>query len=172
MSDTMQPEQQEFQMPTPGAEHERLKPFAGKFRSEVKMWMGPGDPHISTGTISNTWKIGGLYLHQEYTGDATDGPFPSFCGEGFWGFNTASGKYEGFWIDNASTMMQNETGDVDEAGKVWTMHSEVACQATGQQMKKRSVITLIDNDHNRMEMFFTGDDGNEMKAMEINYTRV
>ena len=38
-------------------------------------------------------------------------------------------------------------------------------------MKKRSVITLIDNDHNKIEMFFVGDDGNETKAMEINYTR-
>ena len=31
---------------------------------------------------------------------------------------------------------------------------------------------LIDEDHNQIEMFFTGADGNEMKAMEINYERV
>ena len=67
--------------------------------------------------------------------------------------------------------MQMETGDVDETGKVWTMHSNVTCPQTGQQLVKRSVITLIDNDHHRMESFFVGDDGNEMKAMEINYER-
>ena len=158
-------------MPQPGAEHQRLDAFVGTFRSEVQMWMGPGDPHVSTGQITNSWHIDGLYLHQDYKGDAVEGPFPSFCGEGFWGYNTLSGKYEGFWIDNASTMMQMESGEVDESGKVWTMHSEVPCQQTGQTMKKRSVITLIDDDHNRIEMFFTPAEGPEMKAMEINYTR-
>lgn len=171
MSDVTQPEPQEFAMPQPGDEHVRIQPFEGTFRAEVKLWMGPGDPMISTGTITNTWQIGGLYLHQDYVGDANDGPFPGFVGKGYWGYNTTSKQYEGFWIDNASTTMQTETGDVDADGKVWTMTSDVVCPQTGQPMKKRSVITLIDNDHNRIEMFFTGSDGNEMKAMEINYTR-
>ena len=65
-----------------------------------------------------------------------------------------------------------EFGDVDSDGRVWTMLSEVKCPQTGRLMKKRSVITLIDNDHNMVESFFTGEDGNEMKAMEINYSRV
>ena len=42
---------------------------------------------------------------------------------------------------------------------------------TGNKMKKRSVITLQDNDHHKMEMFFAGPDGNEAKGMEISYER-
>jgi len=171
MSDATQTEQQEFSMPQPGDHHAKIKPFEGTFKSEVKMWMGPGEPMVSTGTIANTWQVDGLYLHQDYVGDQTEGPFPRFKGQGYWGYNTTSNLYEGFWIDNASTTMQMESGDVDADGKVWTMHSEVTCPQTGQAMQKRSVITLIDDDHNKIEMFFTGDDGNEMKAMEINYTR-
>ena len=38
-------------------------------------------------------------------------------------------------------------------------------------MQKRSVITMIDDDHNSIEMYFTGPDGQEMKAMEIQYAR-
>lgn len=159
-------------MPQPGDEHARIKPFEGTFDSEVKMWMGPGDPMVSTGKITNTWDVNGLYLHQDYHGDETEGPFPSFEGKGYWGFNTTTQQYEGFWIDNASTHMQMEHGKVDAGGKVWEMHSEVTCPQTGQQMKKRSLITLIDEDHNKIEMFFTGADGNEMKAMEIIYSRV
>ena len=33
--------------------HAKLKPFVGKFKAEVKMWMGPGDPMESTGKMTN-----------------------------------------------------------------------------------------------------------------------
>lgn len=171
MSDATQTEH-EFQMPTAGAEHHRFKPFEGKFRAEVKMWMGPGDPMVSTGTMTNSLELSGLYLQQDYVGDPNDGPFPAFEGKGFWGFNNATNQYEGFWIDNASTTMQNEKGSVDGRGKVWEMKGEMLCSQTKQTFQKRSVITLIDNDHHKMEMFFKGPDGQEMKNMEIDYERV
>ena len=135
MSDSTQTEQQGFTMPSAGPEHKRLEPFAGTFRSEVKMWMGPGDPMITTGTMTNSWQLGGLYLQQEYVGDSSGGSFPSFVGKGYWGYNTTSKKYEGFWIDSGSTTMQLESGDVDSSGLVWTMHSELKCPQTGVLMK-------------------------------------
>lgn len=161
-----------FTMPVAGAEHRCLQPFVGKFRAEVKMWMGSGDPMLSSGTMTNTWELSGLYLQQDYVGDAVDGPFPSFEGKGFWGYNTTTRQYEGFWIDNASTTMQNEMGQVDASGKVWEMNSEMICSPNQPPLKKRSVITLIDNDRHKMEMFLTGPDGHEMKNLEIDYQRV
>ncbi len=151
--------------------HKNFEPFVGTFRAEVKMWMGPGEPFISTGTMTNTSDLGGRFLRQEYKGDKNDGPFPNFEGRGFWGYNTVTKKYEGFWIDSASTAMQNEVGDVDDSGTVWTMIGEMTNPQTGQPMKKRSVVTLQDDDHPKMEMFFSGPDGGESKGMEINYTR-
>jgi hypothetical protein len=159
-------------MPTAGKEHHRLQPFEGKFRAEVKMWMGPGEPMVSTGTMINTWELGGLYLKQDYIGDPSDGPFRNFEGKGYWGYNTTSKQYEGFWIDNASTSMQSEFGQVDASGKVWEMKGELLCPQSAQPFSKRSVISLIDDDRNRIEMYFTGPDGNESKCMEINYERV
>ena len=67
--------------------------------------------------------------------------------------------------------MQNESGDVDASGKVWTMVGQMTDPMSGKPMQKRSVITLEDNDHHKMEMFFQGPDGNESKAMEITYVR-
>ncbi|MHC4416384.1 MAG: DUF1579 domain-containing protein [Planctomycetota bacterium] len=152
--------------------HKKFEPFVGTFRANVKMWMGPGDPHVSTGMMINTMDLGGRYLQQRYKGDAADGPFPNFEGRGYWGFNTVSGRYEGFWIDSASTFMQTEAGDVDASGKVWTMIGEVTDPQSGRPMKKKSVITLKDDDHHLHEMFFTGSEGQEWcKAMEIAYTR-
>jgi hypothetical protein len=159
-------------MPTPTSEHKRFEPFAGKFRAEVRMWMGQGDPMIATGTMTNTLELGGIYLQQDYAGDPNDGPFPAFEGKGFWGFNTTTKQYEGFWVDNASNQMQLEKGQIDGTGKVWEMRSEALCAKTGQLMKKRSVIELQDNNHHKMTSYFTGPDGAVMKVMEINYTRV
>jgi hypothetical protein len=68
-------------------------------------------------------------------------------------------------------MMQIETGDVDATGKVWTMLSDFTHPATGQAMKKRSVITLIDDNRHTMEMYFVSADGHASKSMEIDYRR-
>ena len=153
-----------------GPQHDRLKPFEGTFKSIVKIWRGPGDPLVSTGTMTSTFDLDGRFLRQDYQGDPSEGPFPEFEGRGFWGYNNVTRKYEGFWIDNASTIMQTEQGDVDESGRVWTMVGEMPNPQTGGMMKRRSVVTLRDDDHHTMEMFF-GQDGQESKAMEIEYTR-
>ncbi|MHC5022972.1 MAG: DUF1579 domain-containing protein [Planctomycetota bacterium] len=155
----------------PGAEHEKLEPFVGTFKAEVKLWMGPGDPHVTTGTMVNEWILGGRFLEQTYTGDAMEGPSPDFKGRGFWGYNTSTNQYEGVWIDTASTALQTETGAVDASGKVWTMIGEAFHPQMGGTITKKSVITLSDDTHHSMEMFFLTPDGNEMKCMEITYVR-
>ena len=165
-----EPKQPDFAaMSAPAPAHERLTPFVGTFRAEVKIWMGPGDPNLSTGKMTNTFALGGRFLRQEYKGDPNDGPFPEFEGHGYWGFNKATGKYEGFWIDNASTIMQTDAGDVDDSGKRWEMKGEMV-GPNGDPLVKRSVITLEDDDHHSIEMFFIHGD-QESRAMEIRYTR-
>lgn len=157
-------------IPEPGPEHDRLKPFEGKFRARVRLWMGPGDPVVSTGTMTNSFDLGGRFLRQDYRGDPGEGPFPDFEGRGFWGYNTTTKRYEGFWIDNVSTMMQTEAGDVDDSGKVWTMTGEMPDPQSGEMMNRRSVITLQDSDRHKLEIFFSKA-GREFKAMEIDYER-
>lgn len=152
-------------------EHKLFEPFVGTFSAEVKMWMGPGDPMVSMGVMTNALDLDGRFLHQVYKGDATEGPFPNFEGRGYWGFNTTSGKWEGMWIDTAATWMQTDQGDYDAATRTWTMVGpETTHPATGQPCQKRSVITLRDDAHHSMEMFFKTPDGDQ-KIMEITYTR-
>jgi hypothetical protein len=156
----------------PGAAHRRLEAFVGKFRAHVKLWMGPGDPHETSGVMRNTFELGGRFLRQEYEADESEGPFPCFQGRGYWGYNTITNQYEGFWIDTASTMMTTETGQVDTSGKVWTMTGTFHDPETGAPMQKRSVITLRDDDNHAMESFFILPDGKETKVMEIQYERI
>ena len=147
-------------------QHKRFVPFAGTFKADVKLWKGSGDPIVSGGVMTNTLVLGGRYLQQAFKG-ARSGDSE---GHGFWGLNQATNQYEGFWIDASSTKMQIEVGDVDDTGRVWTMIGEIT-GPTGKTMKKRTVITLEDNDHHKIEMFFTRPDGNEVKVMEIRYER-
>lgn len=155
----------------PGPQHGLLEAFVGTFRAVVTIWMGPGDPVVQTGTMTNSMALGGRFLHQDYKGDPVEGPnpFPGFEGHGYWGFNKNTQQFEGFWIDTASTVMQNEAGTVDEAGKVWTMTGEIV-GPDGEISTKRSVISLVDENHHGMEMFFSKGD-QEFRGMEIQYMR-
>lgn len=163
-------EEQGFAPPVAGAEHELMKPFEGTFKAKVKMWFGPGEPMESTGTMVNTFELNGLFLQQDYKGDAVDGPFPNFAGKGYWGFNTVSKQFEGFWIDTATTQMQMEFGSVDESGKTWEMQSEFTMG--GPTMKKRAVFTVVDDNHHSMVTYVCPPEGEEFKNMEIHYERV
>ena len=164
----------EFQLPKPGPAHELLKPFEGTFKAVVELWFGPDNSHVTTGLMTSTFQLGGLWLFQDYKGDAQDGPFPDFAGKGYWGWNFAAKKYEGFWIDSTSPGMQTESGNVDESGKLWTMTCEQTHThpETGAQLSKRSEIRVKDENHNSLTAFFTDADGNDFKNMHIEYTRV
>lgn len=158
--------------PVAGAEHALLKPFEGTFRAVVKLWFGPGDPMVHEGTMTNSFKLDGLYLFQDYVGDPAPPPFPAFLGQGYWGYNFGTRKYEGFWIDNASSIMQLESGDVDASGTVWTMLSTMMHPHTGKPVHKRTVIRLTDADHHDMNTWMTDENGQEFRTMEITYRRV
>ena len=159
------------EMCKPADQHTLFKPFVGTFRATIKMWMGPGEPMVHTGTMVNTMELGGLFLMQDYKGDPAPGPFPAFAGKGFFGFNKYKKQFEGFWADNAASWMSMEAGQADSTGKVWTMHSAMDDPMTGKPTTKRTVIRVTDQNHHSMEMYFTPQGGEESKCMEITYVR-
>ncbi len=158
------------EMAAPGEEHARLEAFVGTFDAEVRVWMGGDEPSVSTGTMTNELDLGGRFLKQTYEGDPAEASAAPFAGRGYWGYNETDKRWEGFWIDNASTMMQIEHGQLDETGKVWEMRGEMTHPGSGEPIAKRSVITLDDEDHHAVEMFFETPQG-EAKGMEILYSR-
>ena len=151
--------------------HGKLDGFAGLFRAEIKIWTGADtDPLILNGNMTNSWQLEGLFLQQEYVGEG-DATAPALRGKGFWGYNGTTQRYEGFWIDNASSTMQFEQGDVDATGKVWQMHGRFVSPQTGATMSKRSEITLVDEGQHRVQVFFQSDELPETLAMEMEYSR-
>lgn len=155
-----------MEMGRPVGEHGLLKAFEGVWRAEVKMWWDPdGEPQVSTGRMTNRLVLNGLFLEQDYADDAG-----MFSGRGFWGYNAVDKRWEGFWIDTMSPMMQTEHGTHDEAKGQWTMVGQMTDPGTGKPLMKRSVITKHGEDRHTLEMYFSTPEG-EKKGMEISYTR-
>lgn len=161
----------------PTEQHALFAPFVGHFTAASKFWMGPGEPFESSGRMTNELDLGGRFLKQTYTGDPIDDvpeggpPLKNFEGRGWWGCNTATGAFEGVWIDTASTMMQTEVGHVDDSGRRWEMVGHLTNPADGSPMTKRSVIEVVSNDRHRMTTYFQWGDQPEAKVMEIEFTR-
>ncbi len=149
----------------PTEHHERMEPFAGTFKARVSLWMEPGEPNVSTGVMTSEWKLNNLFLRQRYDDDSG-----MFSGEGYWGYNTTKSVYEGLWVDVMATFFQLETGTLDASGKVWTMKGEGEMPGMGRYAK-RSVITLIDDDHHTMESYMAMGGKPEQKILSIEYTR-
>lgn len=158
------------QQTMPGPEHQALAPFVGKFKGKVRMHMQPGAPPAeSEGIMTTAWTLDGRFLEQSYDGQAFGGVFK---GRGFFGFNRGSRKYQGVWIDTASTCMQTESGTYDPTTKTFTMSGTFDNPADGSPMHKKSVFKVLSNDEHTLEMFFPGPDGKDFKIMDIHYTRV
>jgi hypothetical protein len=149
--------------------HRRLEPFAGTFSARTKWWREPGAPPAeSTGTMTNTWRLGGRFLEQHYLSQMMGAPFE---GMGLWGYNTITQRYEGVWMDNMGTGISFETGSCDKSGRVFTMLGEIDNPSTGQKVPKRSVISLKNSNEHVFEIYFTFPGAPEFKVMEVTYTR-
>lgn len=155
-------------------EHDLLKPFMGTFKATVKMFMGPGEPMVATGTMVNQPELDGRFLRHHYTGDpmpAPDGSSFAFHGRGYWGYNTVDKRFEGLWIDNACTFMLVDQGQTPDNGTTFHMEGRMTNPSSGKPMTRRSVITLVDENTHVMEMFHHPEGGDEHKSMEIRYER-
>lgn len=156
---------------TPGTAHQRMvKTFSGKWSAEVTMWEPGKPPQTSPGSMTNTPMLGDRYIHHMFKGSMMG---MAFEGAGTMGYDNATKKYVGTWMDSMGTSTMVMTGDYDEAKKQYTMSGEMPdCSKEGMPMTNyKEVITVTDDDHHAMEMWGAGPDGKEMKMMEIKYTR-
>jgi hypothetical protein len=154
----------------PGENHKHLGRMAGDWEYTSKMWMAPGQaPEESKGTMHGEMLMGGRYLQHHWKGNMMGMPFE---GMGTEGYDNTTKKFMSNWIDNMGTGMMTSTGTCDEAGKVCTLTGDMVDPMSGQTMTTKEVITWIDNDHFKNEMYGKNPaSGNEMKMMEINASR-
>jgi hypothetical protein len=152
-----------------GEEHKGLAGMVGTWDATVSMWMDPSAPAMtSTGVSTNTAMFGGRYIQQDYTGQFMG---KEFQGMGYTGFNKATGKYEGVWMDSMGGSITYSSGEMAADKKSLVFYGAETDPMTKQTMKFKDVIAMVDADHHVMTRFYVMPDGTEAKSMEIKYVR-
>jgi Protein of unknown function (DUF1579). len=157
---------QEFM--TPGEVHKMLAKWDGNWKEDITMWMQPGaQPTKSTASCVNKMILGGRYQESRHTGDMMGMPFE---GISTLGWDNARKMLVNTWIDNMGTGIMYMEGTWDKASGTANLKGKSTDPTTGKEMEIREVFTVVDDDTQKMEMFVT-QNGQEMKTMEIVFTR-
>ena len=151
-----------------GPQHEMMANQVGTFDVAVKSWMDPAAPPMeSKGVAIRTLHMGGRILHEEFQGDMMGTPF---TGLSRGGYDNVSGKWWSTWTDSMSTGIMLSEGDCDESHSciyIGTYNDPVK----GGPVTNRYVVKSVSPDEQYFEMYGPGRDGNEVKMMEMVYTR-
>ena len=158
--------------------HKLLKDSVGTWSYTVKMWMN-GDPSSkpeeSRGIAKRTAIMDGRFVVMDVAGrmqmPGADGKMKSmtFKGHGLEGYDNVKKKFVGTWMDNMGTGIMMSEGDYDPATKTFTYNSEME-PMPGMKTAVREVLKMTDKNHMTFE-WYENRGGQEVKTMEINYTR-
>jgi len=152
---------------TPGPEHKMLSNMVGEWDGEISMWMDPSQPPQTTkGSVKYEAIFGGRYIVGDFSGNMMGMPF---SGMDITGYDNVKKVFFSSWIDNMGTGIMYVEGTYDKDSNTLTYHGETV-DPMGNKTKVREVVTIIDKDHSKFEMFMDMGTG-EMKSMEINYSR-
>lgn len=153
---------------TPSQHHKWLATMDGEWDATVKMWMDPSQPPSeSKSTTINQMIMGGLYQRSTHNGEMMGMPF---MGESITGYDNAKKKFLSTWIDNFGSSIMFLEGQYDEKSNSLTLEGNMMDPATGKDMVVKEVLTKLSEDSHKFEMFMLTD-GNEIKTMEISYSR-
>jgi len=154
----------------PTAEHRALASEAGVWDAESKFWMAPGTDPLESKAVETNTMMGSFWMVSEYKSDLGG---MAFQGRGQMGYDPASKKFVGTWVDTMSPYLSVMEGSMDESNKTLTMMSKGRDPQTGEESISKLVTTYVDDDHKTFEMFspVDGKKGEWWKMMEISYTR-
>lgn len=154
---------------TPSKAHEMLAKDTGTWDAEMTFWM-PENPEPQKATSVATYKmiLNGKYQEGVFKGDMWGMPFE---GRGTTAYDNASKQFITTWIDNMGTGMLVSRGQYDETSKTITFSGVMVDPVTGKEKKVKEIITYIDDNTQKMEMFDIDANGKEFKNMEINSKR-
>lgn len=154
---------------TPSKAHEMLAKDTGTWDAEMTFWM-PESPEPQKATSVATYKmiLNGKYQEGVFKGDMWGMPFE---GRVTTAYDNASKQFITTWIDNMGTGMLVSRGQYDETSKTITFNGVMVDPVTGKEKKVKEIITYIDDNTQKMEMFDIDANGKEFKNMEINSKR-
>jgi len=165
-----------MELSKPGENHRLLARGVGTWTYTAKMWMNPDPkaaPAEAHGQSVARVAMDGRFLISDYTGKmpmpGPDGKMTEmdFKGMSVEGYDNVQKKFVATWIDNMGTGVMNLEGLYRDSS--FTFHGEYE-PMPGMKTKVREIIKVVDQNHRTFE-FFEYRDGNEVKTMEIQFTR-
>ena len=154
---------------TPGGPHQALASSVGNYDLKIKSWHEPGAPAMEdTGTATRSMALGGRVLVEQVNGSMMGMPF---AGHGMTGFDNVSGKYWSTWNDSMSTGIMVNEGTCDSPQKTCSFTGSWNDPIKKTPVNARMTTRWTSPTTEVFEMYAPGKDGQEMKMMEITYTR-
>ena len=168
--------QKMMELAKPSENHKMLAELAGSWTYTVTMWMDPSaPPQTSKGTAVRKAIMDGRFYVGEFTGKmempGADGKKKemTFTGKSLEGYDNAKQKFVSTWVDNMGTGIMMSEGTYDPATKTFNYTSEIEMMP-GMKTKVRATTRIVDKDHHTFD-WYEDRGGQEVKTMEINYTR-
>jgi hypothetical protein len=159
-------EEMMIKLATPGPQHALLAKSAGNWTTTMVSYMDGPEPVSSTGTYSSTAALGGRYMIGRFTGQAMGQPFEGMSIDGF---DNSTQKFFSMWLDNFGTGYYLAQGTLSADGK--TLSHSGTMTFGPMQVPSRSETVFVNDDKTVFTMWHTMG-GQEIKAMDITYTRV
>ncbi len=152
----------------PGAAHAALAKTEGTYDLKITSWEAPGaPPTVEKGTATRKMILDGRVMAEETKSQMHGQPF---TGHGMHGYDNVTGKSWGTWSDSMSTGVMVSEGDCDANGACTLVGSWNDPITKGKTIA-RMTTRWPDPNTEVFEMYTPGPDGNEMKMMEIVYTK-
>lgn len=153
--------------PTLSPEFALLQKDVGEWDAALTITPGPGAPtQASVGRLVGRLIAGGRWLITDFKNHTT-----GFEGHGIYGFNPASRRYVGTWVDDMRTNLHVGEGEWDAASRTMTFVWK-ATMPNGQPMAWKETSHLVSDTEQLFRVLFPLPDGGEFEMMHAIYRRV
>ena len=150
-----------------GPEFELLKKDVGEWDAAITVTPGPGaGPQESTGRLTGRLISGGRWLVTDFKNHTT-----GFEGHGIYGYNPASKRFVGTWVDDMRTNIYVGEGQWDATSQTMT-YVWSATLPSGQAMTWRETSETVSENERVFRVLFPSPDGGEFEMMRVFYHRV
>jgi len=161
--------QLQLEIGAPGPMHKHLEYFVGQWQSEFKTYDDPKkEPLIHRQDISVSMIHGGRQTVAHLKGEAMGQPYDALV---ITGYSKHKKQFYAIQFNSMITEYFTTTGTLDSTGKIRTETGILEGDPSGEIYRIKAVTTLLDLDHYRYDLYIIQPGGQEVKNMEIFYTR-
>lgn len=144
-----------------------LRKDVGEWDADITITPTPGAPaQTSTGRLTCRLISGGRWLVTDFKNQTT-----GFEGHGIYGYNTATGRYVGTWVDDMRSNILVGEGAWDETGRTMTYRWN-AKMPNGQEMSWTETTNVISDSEQLFRILFPLPGGGEFEMMRAVYRRL